>query len=137
MPDSAPLVKTVEADIPAQGTAGSTQDFVIGEAPYAGTVSEVTIIPEAAVTAHGTNYRTIRVVNKGAAGAGSTVVASLALDTPTTDDLAAHDEKTIPLSGTAANLVVAAGDVLVADETVAASGLAHGGYRITVKIARS
>lgn len=122
----------LQADVPAQGTAGTTQDFVIGEASHGGTVSEVTIIPEAAVTAHATNYRTIRVVNKGDDGAGTTVVASLALDTPTTDDLVAFDEKTIPLSGTAANLVVAEGDVLVADETVAASGLAHGGYTIKV-----
>ena len=137
MPDSAPLKKTIDTDVPAQGTAGAAQDYVIGEAPFAGTVSEVTIIPEAAVTAHGTNYRTFRVVNKGQAGAGTTVVASFATDTVTTDDLAAFDEKTIPLSGTAANLVVAAGDVLVADETVAASGVAHGGYTIKVTIDRS
>lgn len=137
MADSAPLLRTLEAFVPAQGTANATQDQVIGEAPYAGTVTEVTIIPEAAVTAHGTNYRTFRVVNKGQAGAGTTVVATFATDTVTTDDLAAFDEKTIPLSGTAANLVVAEGDVLVADETVAAAGVAHGGYTIKVTISRS
>lgn len=137
MPDSAPLKKTIDADIPAQGTANATQDYVIGEAPHAGTVSEVTIIPEAAVTAHATNYRTFRVVNKGQAGAGTTVVASFATDTVTTDDLAAFDEKTVTLSAVAGATTVAAGDVLVADETVAASGVAHGGYTIKVTIDRS
>ena len=137
MPDTAPLQRTIEAFVPAQGTANATQDQAIGEAPFAGTVTEATIIPEAAVTAHATNYRTFRIVNKGQAGAGSTVVASFATDTVTTDDLAAFDEKSLALSGTAANLVVAEGDVLAADETVAAAGVAHGGYTVKVTIERS
>lgn len=137
MTDTAPLTRQIKAFVPAQGTANATQDQVIGEAPFAGTVTSVVIVPEAAVVAHATNYRTFRVVNKGQAGSGSTVVATFATDTVTTDDLAAFDEKSIPLSGTAANLVVAAGDVLVADETVAASGVAHSGYTIQVEITRS
>jgi hypothetical protein len=136
MSEKAPLVKEIEAQVPAQGTAGTAQDTVIDEVPFDGTITAVTVIPEANVTANATNYRTIRVLNSGAAGSGSTVVASRALDTPTTDDLVKNDEKSIPLSGTAANLEVAAGDVLVADETVAASGLAHGGYVIKVEISR-
>lgn len=122
----------LQATVAAQGTASTVQDLVIGEASHGGTVREVTIIPEAAVTAHGTNYRTISVLNKGQAGAGTTSVAALPLDTPTTDDLVAFDEKTVPLSGTAANLAVVEGDVLVVAETVAGSGLAHGGYTIKV-----
>jgi hypothetical protein len=137
MADTAPLLRTIETEVAAQATAGTVQDQVIGEAPFAGTVTEVTIIPEAAVTANATNFRTFRVVNKGQAGAGTTVVATFATDTVTTDDLAAFDEKTIPLSGTAANLVVAAGDVLAADETVTGTGVAHGGYTIKVTISRS
>lgn len=137
MPDKAPLVERIEASVPAQGTAGNAQDQVIGEAPFAGTVVGVSIVPEAALTANATNYRTFRVVNKGQSGGGSTLVASFATDTVTTDDLVAFDEKAIPLSGTPANLVVAAGDILVADETVAASGVAHSGYRVIVEISRS
>jgi hypothetical protein len=95
------------------------------------------VVSEGAVTANATAFRTLRVLNKGQAGAGSTVVATLALDTPTTDDLAAKDEKTIPLSGTAADLVVAAGDVLVFDETVTGAGLAHTGLKVQVSISRS
>jgi hypothetical protein len=122
----------LKAFIPAQGTAGTAQDQVIGECGHAGTVSSVVIVPEAGLTANATNYRTFRVVNKGQTGAGSTVVATFATDTPTTDDLTAFDEKAIPLSGTAANLAVAAGDVLAADETVAGTGIAHSGYTIRV-----
>lgn len=136
MTDRAPLVDIIEATVPAAGAA-AVQDQVIDEAPFDGTVTSVVVVPEAALTAHATNFRTFRVLNKGAAGAGSTVVASFATDTPTTDDLVAFDEKAIPLSGTPANLVVAAGDVLVADETVAASGVAHSGYRVRVTISRS
>lgn len=128
--------RTIATTVPAAGAA-VTQDQVIGEAPFAGRVTNVIITPEAALTAHATNFRNFRVVNKGQAGAGTTVVATFATDTPTTDDLVAFDDKTIPLSGTPANLVVAAGDVLAADETVAASGVAHSGYKIVVEISRS
>jgi hypothetical protein len=123
---------TLDATIPAQGTAATTQDTVIGEAPFAGTVTEVSFYPEAAVTAHATNIRTFRVVNKGAAGAGTTVIASRS--TVTSNSMVAFDEWTVTLSATAADLVVAAGDVLVCDETVGASGVAHGGGVIKVQI---
>lgn len=136
MPTGVPKAATLQATLPAAGAA-VTQDQTIGESPVAGTVVSVRIVPEAALTAHATNFRTFRVVNKGQAGAGTTVVATFATDTVTTDDLAAFDEKVIPLSSTAADLVVAEGDVLAADETVAASGVAHSGYKVIVDIARS
>lgn len=133
---AAPNVRVMEATVPA-ATIAATQDQVICEAPFAGTVTKVDIIPEAALTANATNYRTFRVINKGQAGAGTTVVASFATDTPTTDDLVAFDEKELTLSVVAGATTVAAGDVLVADETVTASGIAHSGYRIRVTIART
>jgi hypothetical protein len=114
--------RTLEATVAPQGTANAAQDQVIGKAPFAGRVSAVKIVPEAALTANATNFRTFRVVNKGqnGSGSGSTVVASFATDTPTTDDLAAFDEKAIPLSGTARRTSTSPkGDVLAVDETVA------------------
>lgn len=123
---------TLEASIPAQGTAGTVQDTVIGEVPFAGTVTEVTYIPEAAVTAHATNIRTFRVVNTGQAGAGTTVVASRS--TVTSNGQAAFDEWTVTLSAVAGATTVAAGDVLIFDETVGASGVAHGGGRVKVQV---
>jgi hypothetical protein len=136
MPDTAPLVQTIQATVPA-ATIAATQDQVIGEAPFDGTVTAVKLVPEAALTGNATNYRTFRVVNKGQAGAGTTVVASLATDATPAKDLVAFDEKTIPLSVVAGATTVAAGDVLAVDETVAASGIAHSGYRIIVEITRS
>lgn len=121
----------LERAVPAQGTAGTAQTTTIGEANHGGTVSSVSIIPAANVTANATNYRTISVVNKGQAGAGTAVVAVLALDTPTTDDLVAYDEKHLTL-GAAGDLVLAEGDVLAAVETVTSAGLAHGGYIVKV-----
>lgn len=132
----APLVRTIEGDVGA-ASAGDAQDQVIGEAPFAGTVTGVSITPEAALTADATNFRTFRLVNKGQDGSGTTVVASFATDTVTDDDLVAFDEKAIPLSGTAANLDVAEGDILVADETTDGTGVAHSGYHMRIDISRS
>lgn len=133
---AAPQVKVIEATVPA-ATIAATQDQVISEAPFAGTVTKVVIVPEAALTANATNYRTFRVINKGQAGAGTTVVASFATDTPTTDDLVAFDEKELTLSVVAGATTVVAGDVLAVDETVTASGIAHSGYRVQVTISRT
>jgi hypothetical protein len=90
----------LQATLPAAGAAVA-QDQAIGRSPITGTVVGASVISEAAVTANGTNFRTIRVLNKGQDGLGTTVVASLALDTPGTDNLVAFDEKALDLSGTA------------------------------------
>jgi hypothetical protein len=123
---------TIEASIPAQATAGTAQDTVIGEAPFAGTVTEVSFYPETAVAAAASNIRTFRLVNKGQSGAGTTVIASRS--TVTSNSMVAYDEWTVTLSATAADLVVAAGDVLIFDETIGASGVAHGGGVVKVQI---
>lgn len=127
----------ITGHVGGQGTANAVYDEVFAESHVAGKVVSVTYTPEAAVTAHGTNYRTFRLVNKGQAGAGTTVIASFATDTVTTDDLVAFDEKSIPLSSTEADLVVAVGDILAWDETVAASGVASPGGRVEVEIQRT
>lgn len=116
--------------------AGVAQDQVIGRSPIAGRVTDVSITPEANLVGHAANFRTFRVINKGQDGNGATVVASFATDTPTTDDLADFDEKVIDLSVVAGATTVAEGDVLAVDETVAGTGVAHSGYRLTVEIER-
>lgn len=133
----APVTERITATSPGQSTAGSTLSKTVAQSHVAGVVSSVTFTPDAGVTAHGTNYRTFRLLNKGAAGSGTTVVASFATDTVTTDDLTAFVEKSIDLSATPADLVVAAGDLLVWDETVAASGVASPTGRIEVEITRT
>lgn len=136
MPDSAPLTRKVQTFVPAQGTAATAQDETVGVAPFDGTVSAVSIVPEANLTADNTNNRTFRLINKGQSGAGSTVIASYQSNVAG-GNLTAFDEKALTLSATPANLVVASGDVLAADEVTAGTGVAHSGYTIVVEISRS
>lgn len=135
MVDKAPLVQTLRANVPATA-AGSDSDQTIGEAPFAGTVTGVTYTPESNITGANTDTRTLTVVNKGSDGNGTTVVATLAL----TSGVNANDfdEKTFTLSGTAADLVVAAGDILAFVSTHSGStGLADPGGMIAVELTRS
>jgi len=129
-----PYVAAIDADVPAQATAATAQNWVIGEAPFAGTVTEVSVIPVAAVTANASNYRNFTVQNTGQAGAGTTTVSTM---TTATTGLVVNDERLATLTGTAADLVVAAGDVLRVAETATGTGVAHGGYRVVLKISRN
>jgi len=132
---SAPLVRVIEQDVPAVSTAGNSDDTVIGVAPFAGTVTEVKYIAEAAVTGAATNNRTVSLVNKGQAGAGTTTVASLTFASGT--NAVANDDTTVTLSGTAANLVVAEGDTLQWRSVANGTGLADPGGLIRITLSRS
>ena len=103
-------------------TAGTADEEPVLIAPIACTVTGVTLVPETAITGHATNYATLSLENKGAAGTGTDEVASFAFDTPTTDDVAAFDEKALTLSATAANLVVTAGQILSIKKALGAAG---------------
>ena len=119
------------ADVPvAWATAATADEHPVFRAPYACEVKAVRYVPESAITGHATNYATLSLQNKGAAGTGTTEVASFAFDTATTDDVAAMDEKAITLSGTAANLDLATGDVVSIKKAVAGTGLALDGILI-------
>lgn len=132
---TAPLIRELEVNIPAQATADTEQDTIIGEAPFAGTLVHASLFPEAAVTGNNTNSRTFQIVNKGQAGAGTTVMATILL--PTGTNLAAYDEFPFTLSATAADRVVAEGDVLVCNEITPGTGVAHGGGRVKIGISRT
>lgn len=132
---AAPLVRKLEATIPSAG-AGTPQDQVVGECPFAGTVTSVSFTPEADITGQATNFRTFRLVNKGQDGTGTTEIAALAFSSGgvTASDF---DERAITLSGTPANLNVAEGDILAWDETVSGTGLASPGGKVQVEISRT
>jgi hypothetical protein len=134
MTEQAPLKQKQTATIPAQ-TIAATADQTVGQAPFAGTVTAVTLTPEAAVTGDNTNTRTFTLVNKGQSGAGTTVIATLALTTGV--NLTAFDEKAFTLSVVADATDVAEGDVLAVVEAVAASGLAHSGGQVEVELSRA
>lgn len=137
MPDYNPQSIVLEGYDPGVGTAGNDDTFTVAVATFAGKVTACSFIPEAASTGDNTNKRTYTLVNKGASGSGTTVMATLDLVTGT--DLVAFDEKATTVSATAADLVFAAGDVLAWKSTHGGSGLVDPGgkVRITVKRAQS
>lgn len=132
---TAPYLHRIEAIVPGMATAGTDDSVTLGRAPFAGTVSSVTYTPDAAITGAATNTRAVRLRNRGQAGAGTTIVAELQFDSGV--NAAAFDEKVIPLSGTAANLVVAEGDILEWFSDAVGTGLADPGGLARVEISRS
>lgn len=128
------MATKLEATVPSV-TIAATADQVIGECPAAGRVVGVSYTPEAAITgAASPNSRTFTLVNKGTDGLGSTNIATLAMVSGV--DAVAFDEKAITLNATAANLVVAKGDIIVWVSTAVTGGggLVDPGGKVQVEI---
>ena len=105
--------------------ASTTPVAVIFVAPCRCRVTGIGLVDSTTKAGHGTNYGTYAVTNRGAAGTGTTAVASRTTITPTTDDITAYVYWPLTLSTTKANLDLAAGDVLLVTATeagAAASG---------------
>jgi len=95
-------------------TTGNSDVYVIVGSD--GTLSAAEFSAVDALTANDTNYITFSITNLGQAGAGSTAMLA-ATDVNTTKStggsaLAANARRSLTLNGTAANLVVVAGDRL-------------------------
>lgn len=135
MADTAPYVRVLEVDVPAVSTAGNDDDSVVAQAPFDCTVTAVEYVPEAAITGAATNNRTVSLVNKGQAGSGSTTVATLNFDNGIT--ASANNERVIPLSGTAANLILAAGDTLQWRSVHVGTGIADPGGLVRITLSRN
>lgn len=142
-----PFTQRIEVTVPAVGTAGNDQEIPAGVVQLAagraagaagsgatGVVTAVRYVPNANYTGAATNYRSFQVRNKGAAGAGTTVVAQL--DGVNGTNLTAFDEAAITLSGTAANLVVNDGDVLSSYSLHVGTGLADPGGKLIIEFGR-
>lgn len=127
------LVKNFDV---APATILATNSEVI-EAPFDGVVTAVTYTAVAAVTgAASPASRTISVINKGQAGAGTAVVASLALVSGV--NLVAFDEKVITRSTTAADYAVLAGDILeFRSAAVGGTGLVDPGGSGSIRFERN
>jgi hypothetical protein len=129
-----PLARTFEAVVPAVG-AGADDTTTVCEAPYDGTVQSVEYLPKAAITGANTDSRTVSLINKGQSGSGTTAPALRAFTNGV--NAAAFDNKVVPLSGTAADLAVVAGDVLAWKSLhVGSTGLADPGGTVIVTLAR-
>lgn len=136
MSEQAPRVRTYEENVPPV-TILATTVTQICEIEEAGVVSRVDYKPQANITgAASPASRSLQIINKGQDGNGAVVVATLAflggvngLD---------FDEIAFTLSATAADLVVAEGDVLVLSSApVGGTGLVDPGGRIKVTTGRS
>lgn len=105
--------------IPSHGNAASTGNKLAWRAPRKCTVTAAALVPDAAITADGTNYA-IYTLTRHTAGASATTVATRSW---IATNSVALTEEAMTLSATAANLVLAEGDTLTVVKTVAASGL--------------
>lgn len=131
---AAPLVRRLQATLPAQ-TATTAADLTIGEAPFAGTLTAASFTPEAAITGATATARTFTIINKGAAGLGTTVMATLAFIT--SNNGVAFDEKAFTLSVVAGATTVVEGDILVCAEADISTGTASPGGLIALEITRA
>lgn len=112
----------IVVDVPGNATAGTPDEFVVFAAPFAGRVVRVQWVPEAAITANGTNFFTLRIRNRGPApGTGNVEVATRSY--AATNSVAFVSENAT-LHATATNLKFAFGDVITVEKVVTASGLA-------------
>lgn len=127
-----PLIEKLVVPVAASATAVSTS--FVTRVPFAGTVTASTFVPVAAITGAATNNRSIAVVNRKQDGTGTTSVASITYASGV--NAVAYDENVVTLSGTAANLVVAAGDVLEIRSTANGTGLADPGGSVIVTVNR-
>lgn len=127
---TAPFGAGHQVPVQPQATAGSNLTTVVWVAPRDCTISGVTYTTVTAITGANTNTRAVSLVNKGQSGAGSTVIATLQFDSGV--NTVAADEKAITLSGTPANLVVSAGDVLQWQSTAVGTGIADPGGLVVI-----
>lgn len=127
-----PLTATFQIELGPSATGVDTS--VAFRAPFAGTVAGITYSALANVTGANTNSRTLRFQNHRQDGSGTTVIASLPVVSGV--NLTAFDEKTVPLSATAADLVVAAYDVIEMQSLHVGAGLAGPGGTAYVTFSR-
>ncbi len=127
------------SDVVTVTTTGNTDSYAVTN--YVGTLSGVDCSATDALAASDTNYVTFSLTNLGQAGAGSAAMLA-ATDANTTKAtggtaLAAHAKRSLTVTGTAANLIVAAGDRLRL--RAAATGTLGGavtGFKCTLRFVR-
>jgi hypothetical protein len=130
---TAPFGAGHQVPVQPQATAGSNLNSIAWVAPRDCTVTAVSYTPLTVITGANTNTRSVSLVNKGQAGAGTAVVATLQFNSGV--NAAAADERTITLSVTPADLVLVAGDVLQWQSTAVGTGIADPGGLVAIATA--
>jgi hypothetical protein len=121
---------TMTADVPAMfDQDGADNVAIVGRCRYAGAVNSVEFIPNWTLSGANSNYRTLNLYNRGTAGAGTTLVATLALTSGV--DLTKFASKTVTV--TTANATVAVGDVLEWVTSPTGTGAPDAGGRVIVQ----
>lgn len=110
---------THQAYVPSQATLGTVDNWPVFRAQFACKVTAVAFVPSAAITANATHY-SIYTLTRYRAGASGTSVATRSW---AATDSVAETTESLTLSGTAANLLLAAADTLSVVKTVASNGL--------------
>jgi hypothetical protein len=105
--------------LPTIATTGVQESTLI--AKFAGTLSLVQFVAKDALAVSDTNFITFTIVNRGAGGGSTAMLA--AVDANTTKStggaaIVAYTKRNLTLNATAANLVVAAGDTISIIATV-------------------
>jgi hypothetical protein len=127
-----PLIAVVTIQLGASTTGVTTSTAM--RMPFNATVTSVTYSALANVTGANTNSRTLRLTNHKQDGSGTTVVAELPVLLGV--NLTAFDEKVVPLSSTAADRVVSAGDILEQVSVPIGAGLAGPGGTMYITLER-
>lgn len=142
---TSPLVRTLVMDITSVA-AGVQISKCFEPAPFAGVVSLVQFVPnlsQAHATAVAATLRTYVLYNRGAAGAGTTALASGRITSPAASQnafntgLEGNIPSTVPLTASSALLTIAAGDVLEWESSESGgTGLRDVGGRVIVTLSR-
>lgn len=110
---------TVAVYVPSQATLGTDDSWPVWQAPHDCQVTAAVFTPSEAVTANATHY-SVYTLTRHTAGASAATVATRSW--AATNSVATTPE-TMTLSGTAANLLLAAADTLSVVKTHGGNGL--------------
>jgi hypothetical protein len=118
-----PRKDLVQVTVPASAAGADASVYV--QAPRAGTVQAVRYTSVTAITGAATNNRTFNCINKGAAGTGTAVAATLNMANGV--NTVALVPKAITVSAVAADVAVSEGDVIQFQSLHIGTGIADPG----------
>lgn len=115
-------IVTLRARLPAEGTAGTGGEYVIGQVPSRrGAITGARYMPDVVVTGAATNNKTLSVRNRGTGGAGTTSTAAITFGNGT--NAAAFVATSLTLDAVLANRDVPASSILTLISTVNGTGM--------------
>jgi hypothetical protein len=109
--------------IPAMANAATDDEFAVFVAPGNMKITGFNVVPAVAVVAAATNFTTLSVRNRGAAAAGTALPYSRSY-VATNAAANVNDGANAVVSATAADVLVAAGDVITVQRVHSGTGIA-------------